>query len=445
MSNSIYKVTLCIHVIIYAAFSCFVFAADSLAEGKFDSSSFRVEIEKLKENLSPQGKLELARAYFSFGYLYHTAAILDVDVKIDDYSFLNETDDYTSPDKLTPRHIFKAEQLKKWHEESPEQWAQASMYLGYTYLSIGNVSKALENFAAAFKFDPDLEHEKTELWHESLKEIIKAAQIAEQMKYSPLKHPPLDLFVVVDVSKSVSKKQTEDLKKLQQRIGEKLRKTDRVFFQRFGNTPYKFNFKFSAYSPSTSIVESLGTDLQTNFVQLFDELAAAIKKRETNRTTKDSVKRKTAILIISDGEHSPEKNAPGQQDASVPADVVAAIGRFSTNSDNIPIVMLIVDRMLQGEAVEGSDYVDEWEQKLTEHKVGQSIYYGHGSELEVILKQIFDTIVPQRNRIAVQHDSQFGYQRFFLDDPVPYTVNLKIESELPNVHLRVEGPLSLGQ
>ena len=147
------------------------------------------------------------------------------------------------------------------------------MYLGYTYLSIGKVSKALENFAAAFKFDPDLEHEKTELWHESLKEIIKAAQIAEQMKL-----PPLDLFVAVDVSKSVSNKQTEDIEKLQQRIGKRLRETDRVLFQPFGNTPYEFNFKFPAYSPSPSIVEPLGTDLQTNFVQLFDELAAAIKK-----------------------------------------------------------------------------------------------------------------------------------------------------------------------
>ena len=113
MSNSIYKTTLFIHVIIYAAFSCFVFAADSLAEDKFDSSSFRAEIEELKKDLSPQGKFKLARSYFSFGYLYHTAAILDVDVKIDDYSLLNETNDYTSPDKLTPNHMFKSEQLEK--------------------------------------------------------------------------------------------------------------------------------------------------------------------------------------------------------------------------------------------------------------------------------------------------------------------------------------------
>ena len=466
MSNSICKVTLFIPVIIYAAFFCFVFAADSLAEDKFDSSSFRAKIEELKKDLSPQGKLELARCYFSFGYLYHTAAILDIGVKIDDYSFLNETDDYTflvnlvklipsymlipedlkklheeSPDpvKLTPSHMFIPEDLKKLHEESPEQRAQASMYLGYTYLSIGKVSEALENFAAAFKFNPYLEYKKAALRHESLEEIIKASQIADQMK-----HPPLDLFVVVDVSKSVSREQKENIIKLQREIGERLMETDRILFQPFGNTPYEFNFKFSAYSPSLSIVEPLRTDLQTNFIQLFDELAAAIKKRKTNGTTKDSVKRKTVILIISDGEHSPDKHAPSQQGASIPPGVVPAIGRFSTNSDNIPIVMLIVDRMFQGVVVGDSDYADEWAQKLTEYNVGQSIYYGQGSELEVILKQIFDIIAPQRNRIVVQHAPKSGYQRFFFDDPEPYTVNLKIESELPNVHLRVEGPSPWG-
>ena len=439
MSNSIYKATLFTHVIIYAAFSCLVFAADSLAEGKFDSSSFRAEIEELKKDLSPQGKLELARAYFSFGHLYHTAAILDIGVKIDDYSVLNETDD-TSPGKLAPKHLFESEELEKLREESPEQWAQASMYLGYTYLSIGNVSKALENFAAAFEFNPDLEYKKATLWHESLEEIIKAAQIAEEMK-----HPPLDLFVAVDVSTSVSNKQTEDtktgnIKTLQERIGEKLRKTDRVLFQPFGNTPYEFKFEFLGYSSSDSTVKSLRTNSQTNFIELFNQLDDAIKKRKTNGTTKDSVKRETAILIISDGEHSPEKNVPGQQDASVPSDVVAAIESFSTSRHNIPIVMIIVDRMFQKEPVEDAAYVDEWKQKLTEHNVGQSIYYGHKSEPEVILKQIFDIIAPQRNRIVVQHAPKSGYQRFFLDDPEPYIVNLGIESGLSNVHLRVEGP-----
>ena len=107
--------------------------------------------------------------------------------------------------------------------------------------------------------------------------------------------------------------------------------------------------------------------------------------------------------------------------------------------------MLIVDRMFQGKAVEGSDYADEWAQKLAEHNVGESIYYGHGSELEVILKQIFDIIAPQRNRIVVQHAPKSGYQRFFLDDSESYTVNLKIESELPNVHLKVEGPSPWGR
>lgn len=439
MRDSIYRVLFFIQVIIYVSFSFFVFAADSLAEDKFDSSSFRAEIEELKKDLSPRGKLELARSYFYFGYLYHTAAILDIGVRIEDYSFLNETDDYTSPGKLESWHIFTRENLEDLHKESPEQRAQASMYLGYTYLSIGKVSKALENFAAAFEFDPYLKYEKAALWHESLEEIIKAAQIAEQMK-----HLSLDLFVAVDVSKSVFPEQRENIIKLQREIGEKLIATDRILFQPFGNTPYEFNFKFSAYSPSLSIVEPLGTDSQTNFIELFNQLRNGIKKRKTNGTTKDSVKRKTAILIISDGEHSPEKNAPGQQDASVPSDVVAAIESFSTSSNNIPIVMLIVDRMSQGEAVESSDYVDEWAQKLTEHKVGQSIYYGHGSELEVILKQIFDIIAPQRNRIVVQHTAKSGYQGFFLDDREPYTVNLKIESELPNVYLKVEGPSPWG-
>ena len=428
MSNSIYKVTLFIHVIIYAAFSCFVFAADSLAEDKFDSSSFGAKIEELKKDLSPQGKLELARCYFSFGYLYHTAAILDIGVKIDDYSFLNETDDYTSPVKLTPRHMFIPEDLKKLHEESPEQRAQASMYLGYTYLSIGKVSKALENFAAAFKFNPYLKYEKAALWHESLEEIIKTSQIADQMK-----HPPLDLFVVVDVSKSVSREQKENIIKLQRAIGEKLMETDRILFQPFGNTPYEFNFKFLDYSPLSSIVESLPTDSQTNFIELFKQLVQLA-------TLKNRAKRQRVVLIISDGEHSPDLNGLGQRESTVPPDVVREIEEFATTSEDIPIVMIIVDRVFQRKLIGGQDYRDEWAEKLREHDVGQSIYYKPGSQLEVILTQIFDIIAPQRNRIVVQHASKSGYQRFFLDDPEPYTVNLKIESTLPNVHLQVEGP-----
>ena len=415
MKEGIYWVTLFIHVTIYASLSFFV-CPDALPEEVgFEHTQLREKIKELIGNdasskLSASKKLELAYTYFWLGHLQNTIAILEPENRDE---FTGYIDNLGGP-------------LGSGHQER----AQVSLYLGYSYLSLGDESKAYKNFVNAFRSDPDLELDKEVLEKdEYLASVIKDAEIFAQMER---KFWPLDLFVAVDVSKSVSKKQVDQIKKLQREVKARLKSDDEFFFYRFGNSPNR-SASLTPASSSDSIIKSLRTDLWTDFRALFQELGQIIEEYSENPT-----ERQKAVLIISDGEHSVQDDLGGRE-ARIPPNVTNAIKTFSEAHPNVPIVIITTDRVLQtGTIQSGSFYTARWTKELEEHSAGKSFYYSPGSKPEEILTQAFDIIESYRDKVFITLDRS-EKKRYSFNKEYKCTVEVVVRCMLPNVDLMVTG------
>ena len=268
--------------------------------------------------------------------------------------------------------------------------------------------------------------------------MIKEAKIAAQMV-------KLDLFVFVDISKSVAMRE-ESIKELQSGVRKQLKSTDHVLFYPFGDMSSSIPFPLPQ---SDLIVKELKTADLTDFAKLFDKLVESLKKHE--ETVLDPA-RQTAILIISDGEHSVE-NDEGGREARIPGTVETEFTEFldycKEIKEEIPIVIITVDRVVKkGDDYEdqwkvdrvvkkGDDYEDQWKQVLENHSIGESFYYNSESELKNTLRQIFDTIAPHRSEMFVIRDPEADNQSFFFNGDVG-AVKLLIQCPL-ETRLEVKG------
>lgn len=427
MKEIIYWITIFIHVAICASLSCFV-CADSLGEeDKFEYSQLRQAIEALENDpLTPRKKLDLARAYFWIGRLQHALAILDV--KNREFIVSNGL-----PDPLEIRHLLTKKELEDWDKDSPNDRARVSLYIGYAYLALGNISEAYKNFIDAFGFNSEIGYNTKALQYGYLEGVIKEAKIAAQMV-------KLDLFVFVDISKSVAMRE-ESIKKLQSGVRKQLKSTDHVLFYPFGDMSSSIPFPDSS-PQSASIVKELKTADLTDFAKLFEKLIESLVKHE--ETVIDPA-RQTAILIISDGEHSVENDEGGEK-ARIPDTVKTIFAKFSNYckkiGKEIPIVIITVDRVVKkGDdyvVKKGDDYEDQWKQVLANHSIGESFYYNSESELKNTLRQIFDTIASHRSKMFVIRDPEANNQSFFFNDG-DGTVKLLIQCPLQEARLEVKG------
>ena len=98
--------------------------------------------------------------------------------------------------------------------------AKTYTYLSYFYIKVRNELGALKNLTNAFMFNPYLEFNTEPFEAPRLEALIAEAKIAAQMEREPRS---LDLFVAVDVSRSVSIKQIGQIKELQLKVKEKLK------------------------------------------------------------------------------------------------------------------------------------------------------------------------------------------------------------------------------
>ena len=426
MREGIYWITIFIHVVIWASLSCFIWAESPPEEDKFEYSQFRQAIEALKDGVSASEKLDLARVYFWIGHLQHALAILDVK----DRGFIDSGD---LPDSLKEEYFLTAKELEHWHRNYPDDRAKVSLYIGYAYLALGNVSEAYKNFIDAFRFNPELKYNTKALQYGHLEGVIKEAEIAAQMV-------KLDLFVFVDISKSVAMR-GESIKKLQSSVHKQLKPTDHVLFYPFGDVSSSVPFPDSS-PQSASIVKELKTADLTDFAKLFDKLVESLRKHE--EAVIDPA-RQTAILIISDGEHS-VKNDEGGREARIPDTVETEFTEFldycKEIKEEIPIVIITVDRVVKkGDDYiikKGDDYEDQWKQVLENHSIGENFYYNSESELKNTLRQIFDTIAPHRSEMFVIRNPEADNQSFFFNDDVG-TVKLLIQCPLQEARLEVTG------
>lgn len=418
MREGIYWITIFIHVAICASLSCFVWADSLPEEDKFEYSQLRQAIEALEDSALTSEKLDLARAYFWIGRLQHALAILDVK----DRGFIDSGD---LPDSLKEEYFLSEEELDRWYRNCPNDRAKVSLYIGYAYLALGNVSEAYKNFIDAFRFNSKLKYNMKALQYDHLEGVIKEAKIAAQMV-------TLDLFVFVDISKSVAMR-GESIKKLQSGVRKQLKLTDHVLFYPFGDMSSSVPFPDSS-PQSASIVKELKTANLTDFAKLFDKLTESLEKHE--ETVIDPARR-TAILIISDGEHSVENDKGGGK-ARIPDTVKTEFAKFSNYckkiGKEIPIVIITVDRI----GKKGGDYEVQWKQVLENHSVGESFYYNSESELQNTLRQIFDTVAPHRSEMFVIRDPKADNQSFFFNDDFG-TVKLLIQCPSQEARLEVTG------
>ena len=414
MREGVYWVMLFIHVAICASLSFFV-CADSLPEEEKSGPSQPVDSEN--DTSTPLRKLDLARDYFRRGYPQHSIVILDVKNR----GFIGSGGPL---DLLRREHLLTEEDLRQLSENSRNERAQIFLYLGYSYLHLGNESEAYKNFINAFRLDPDVDRDSKALQYDYLKGVIREAQIAAQMV-------TLDLFVFVDISKSISKLQVERIKELQYAVNRELKPKDHVTFYPFGDMSSPLPLPFPISKPSSAlIVENLRTADSTDFAKLFKKLIKSLEGHEG--TVKDPT-RQTAILIISDGEHSVPTDKGGGR-ARIPQTVSNEFKNFLDVYEDIPIVIITVDRV----GKKGSDYAARWTQALTDHPVGRSFYYNSESELKDTLRQIFDTIASHRSKMFVIRDPKADNQSFFFNDDVG-TVKLLIQYPLQEARLKVTG------
>ena len=425
MKEGVYWVTLFITIYISLFFSgC---ANSPSKKDGFEQTQLREDIKELTASSKPSAsnKLKLARTCFWLGYLQNTIVILDLENRnefIDDINNLRDT--------VKEKHLLNENELEHWEKNSPKERAQASLYLGYSYLSLGYESEAYKNFIEAFEFYPDLKLDKKVLEKdEYLEGMIKNAKIAAQMERD---FPPLVLFVAVDGSKSVSKKQVDQIEKLQYKVKARLKSDGEVFFYHFGNSPNR-STTLTSPSSSDSIIKSLRTDPWTDFRALFEELDQIIKKYSENSTDHQK-----AVLIISDGEHSVPENLGGPE-TRIPPNVTKAIKTFTEVHPNVPIVIITTDRMLQTGAIQsGFSYAAKWTKELEEHSAGKSLYYGPESKPEEILTQTFDIIGSYRDKVFITLDPN-NKRRYSFNEKDKCTVELLVRCTLPNVNLMVTG------
>ena len=143
-------------------FSCVL--THYLRKRKLNILNFTRPIERLENDPLPlpsREKIKLAHAYFWLGYLKHTLAILDV--KNREFIVSNGL-----PDPLEIRHLLTKKELEDWDKDSPNDRARVSLYLGYAYLALGNVSEAYKNFIDAFGFNPKLKYDTKALQYSYL-------------------------------------------------------------------------------------------------------------------------------------------------------------------------------------------------------------------------------------------------------------------------------------
>ena len=424
MKEGIYWVTLFIHVTIYASLSFFVCPDALPEETEFEHTQLRQDIKKLIGNdasskLSASDKLKLACTYFWLGYLQNTIAILDAKNRD---KFTGDIDNLR--DLLGSEHLLTKGELEDWDKNSRKERSQVFLYLGYSYLSLGDESKAYKNFIDAFRFNPELEWNNNALRYDYLEGIITDAKIAAQMRVA------LDLFVAVDISKSVSRSEVKNIEELQLDVCNKLRPTDHVLFFPFADMSSRPPFPDSSPSPN-SIVKDLRTADSTDFAKLFEKLVISMPSHEGTITDPT---RQTAILIISDGEHSVSGNEGGGE-ARIPSQVSKKLANFLCTHSDIPIVIITVDRT----GKKGSDYATKWTEEFDTYSGNnkKSFHYNSGSK-EENLKNIFETIAPDRSKTFVIRDPKAENQSSLFNDR-NHTLKLLIQSPLQGARVEVTG------
>ena len=442
MKDSIYRVTFFIYVTIYVSLF-FSGCANSLPKREgFKPSESLETLTKLKEKktLSAYEKLDLACAYFWLGHHQNTIAILDPENR---YKFIDDIDNLRDP--LGKKHFLTEKELEDWEKNSPKERAQlrrltlvpvrlleknspkeraeAFLYLGYSYLSLGYESEAYKNFINAFGFYPDLEFDNNALRYDYLEGMITDAKIAAQMV-------ELNLFVAVDISKSVSQSQIKNIKELQLDVCNKLKSADHVLFFRFADMSSHLPFPDSEPSPN-SIVKDLRTAESTDFVKLFEKLRESMQNHEGTVTDPE---RQTAILIISDGEHSVLGNEGGSE-ARIPTEVSRELAELLDTYGDIPIVIITVDRTRK----EGSDYAAKWTEEFDTYPVKnkKSFYYDSESK-ERNLGKIFDTIAPHRSETFIIRDPKAENQSSVFNKR-NHILKLLIQNPLQRARIEVTG------
>lgn len=379
-------------------------------EKRFESYQYRQIIEDWESralSLKKPQERYVAYSYFWLGNLLKAKAILD---------------------EFIPEHL---ESLPRSDQ------AEVFMYLGYSNLNLGNESKARENFTNAFKHNLYLEHDQGAFENKELgQRIITEAKIDARMKVQ------LDLFVAVDVSESALEGQEARVVKFQDGVVAKLDRVGQAFFYPFGDTLPAPEVPNYSSSPNTIISFHDLTNFAewTNFSELFDKLSQIIENHKQNQ---DPSERQSAILIISDGEHSVDGDKGGGR-ARIPLKVARKLKVFSEHHKDIPIVMVTIDQGTQtdtvtsGSEAKGLDYADEWREELKRHPVGQSLYYGSQSTLDDILASIFNIIAPYRDKVLITRASALKKEIDSTSNQEWYTVQVQIQSKLPEVVLRVE-------
>ena len=385
-------------------------------EKRFESYQYRQIIEDEESgalSLKKHQERYVAYSYFWLGNLLEAKSILD---------------ELTSSDGGPPKHLKSLPRSDQ---------AEVYMYLGYSNLNLGDESEARKNFTEAFKHNLYLEHDQGAFQNKELgQRIITEAKIAARMKVQ------LDLFVAVDVSESALKGQEARVVKFQNGVVAKLNRVGQAFFYPFGDTLPAPEFPNYSSSPNSIIqVHGLRNFAEwTNFSELFDKLPQIIENHKQNQ---DPSERQSAILIISDGEHSVDGDKGGGK-ARIPLKVARKLKVFSEHHKDIPIVMVTIDQGTQtdtvtsGSEAKGLDYANEWKEELKRHPVGQSLYYGSQSTLDDILASIFNIIDPYRDKVLITRASALKKEIDPTSNQEWYTVQVQIQSTLPKVTLRVE-------
>ena len=389
-------------------------------EKRFESYQYRQIIADSESNVLSFTEAEehqeryVAYSYFWLGNLLEAKSILDE---------LTSSDS----DDLPPKHLKSLPRSDQ---------AEVYMYLGYSNLNLGDESEARKNFIKAFEHNLYLAHNQNAFWDKELgNRIIEAAKRKVQMRS---KHLPLHLFVVVDVSKSIEEGKIGQINNLQKAIRDRLKSTDRVLFRRFGEVTKIL--EFSNRSPSSVPIvkfEAIKAEW-TDFSALFKKLHENI---DAHKKDESSSERQMAILIISDGEHS-VKNNPGGFEERIPEDVSKAIEDFEAFHKNIPIAIVILDRVTEDKAVKsGLKYKERWTEKLAGYCIGKSLYYESPAKEQEILEDIFDIITPARDKVLVMRHLEGTNQknkRKFLNAHDRYKVRVEILSTLPEAKLYVK-------
>ena len=400
-----------------------IFFSNSPIESKFEAQLYEEVINALEtENgeLKPSDKLYLARSYFAVGKFYYTKAILDPQVKID----INLENKYLT--------------RKELDSFSCSERAEIFMYLGYSDLNLGNESGAFDNFTEAFKRNLYLEINENAFPSKDLP-TIERAKINVQVDEPSL---PLDLIVAVDTSLSVLKGQGERIANLQRGVRATLKSTDRVVFCAFGEKADDLRFPGNQLPRQTFVIKVENRKATwTGFHELFTRLRTIYTERDReveDFEIEDFQKRRTAVLIISDGEHS----VPGDEGGGkprIPDDVSEAIKDYAAFCKDIPVVIVTLDRIDRKKQKQlGSDYEDFWTNELSGHCIGKSLYYESSVPEREILDGIFDIITPSRNKVLVtrllKDENEEDEGNFFEDvgdNRGLYEVKVRIHSTLP--------------